>query len=762
MLTTILANHGSSQSTTGSLFDHFASLAAKVTGAAAAVVHVAGHGSLHPARQSFYELSRRDLDATTLFDGVRCWPVGLNVIPDMGRSGQLANDILVTGHLQLRFVAHLSLVAPSGERIGFICVLDRLSRPGLTSLEVTSLQQVADLILADRKREQRHAHVMHVANKAQRADRMLRMVTEAVSCATALTSLLEEICRYHDAAFGHIWELTVPGDALEEVSQFCALPLEVAGPPQPAGSAKLAATVAAEAIRSDCPRAVDHLTLGPASPPHIYPYMREAGFVSQVVVPIWIEKQRFGLSLAFTVPQLDLQSVVDDVMSLANTIRPALFRKVVEERTRFAAQHDELTGLANRRVLQERLASAVSGASRSGQEFALLYLDLDGFKDINDTRGHDVGDALLMAVAARIQDTIRHSDVVARIGGDEFVVLQSFEGQPPSPAALSQRLITVLEEPFVIAGQGSVVGASIGIAVYPADGCTPGQLIRNADMALYRAKEAGRNTFRHFDASMQERHQLNLLMKQDLPKAVERQQVSLAYQPICDAASLQVRGFEALLRWTHPARGTISPDDFIPVAEATGTIISLGRWTLQAACSEVARCHSAATLSINLSPRQFRQSDLPEQIAEILAQTGLCGPRLDLEVTEGLLLDSSGLVLKNMELLRKQGIRITLDDFGTAYASLSYLRRFPFDRIKIDKSFVQSLDDGTTLAIVQTIVSLGQRLGLEVIAEGVETEQQLIQVRNLGCQLVQGFLTGRPGPGFQAGSVAACGVALTA
>ena len=729
---------------TGAVFDHFASLAAKVTGATAAVVCIAGLGIAHPARQSSYGLSRRDLDATVLLDEVHGWPDGLTVISDMGRVARLADDALVEGHPQLRFIAHLPLIAPSGERIGFVCVLDQLSRPSLTSLEAASLQQIADLIVADRKREQRHAHVMHVANQALRADRMLRVVTEAGSCATALISLLEELCRYHDAALGHIWELTLPDDMLREISRFCVLPHEDADPRHPSDRAQFAATITAEAIRGNCARAVVHSALGPADRARILPYMAEAGFLSQVSVPIWVEQQRFGLSLAFTVDQVDLQSVVDDIISLANTIRPALFRKVIEERTRFAAQHDDLTGLSNRRVLQERLAEAVSAASRTGQEFALLYLDLDGFKVINDSRGHDVGDALLAAVAVRIQDIVRSGDTVARIGGDEFVVLQQLEGQPCAATLLSQQLIKALEEPFVIGGQASAVGVSIGIATYPAGGGTPGQLVRNADMALYKAKEAGRNTFRLFDSSMEERQQLHLLIKRELHTALEQQQFTLAYQPICDAASLQVRGFEALLRWTHPIRGAIMPEDFIPIAEATGIIIPLGRWALQAACSEAARCNSAVTLSVNLSPKQFRQPDLPQQIAEALAQTGFNGSRLDLEVTEGLLLDSSGLVLQNMLALREQGIRITLDDFGTAYASLSYLRRFPFDRIKIDKSFVQCLDDSTTLSIVQAILSLGQRLSLDVIAEGVETERQLFQMRSLGCQLVQGFLTGRP------------------
>lgn len=732
--------------TTGAVFDHFASLAAKVTGAAAAVVYIAGLGISHTARQSSYGLSRRDLDTTVLLDEVRDWPDELTVIADMGRIGRLAHDVLVQGPLQLRFIAHLPLVAPSGERIGFVCVLDQISRPNLTSLEAASLQQIADLIVADRRREQRHAHVMYVANQALRADRMLRMVNEAGSCAAALIGLLEELCRYHDAALGHIWELTLPGDVLREISRFCVLPREDTDTPPSGDPGHFAATVTAEAIRGNRARAVVHSTLGLGERGRLLPYATEAGFLSQISVPIWVEQQRFGLSLGFTIDQVDLQSVVDDIMSLANTIRPALFRKVIEERTRFAAQHDELTGLSNRRVLQERLADAVSAASWTGQEFALLYLDLDGFKVINDSRGHDVGDALLAAVAVRIQDIIRPGDTVARIGGDEFVVLQPSEGQPSAAASLSQRLITAFEDPFMICGQASAVGVSIGIATYPADGNTPSELIRNADMALYRAKEAGRNTFRLFDSSMEERQKLRLLIKNELNMALTREQITLAYQPICDATSLQVWGFEALLRWTHPVRGAITPEDFIPVAEATGIIMPLGRWALQAACSEAVRCNSAVILSVNLSPRQFRQPDLPQQIADTLAQTGFNASRLDLEVTEGLLLDSSGLVLQNMRALQKQGIRITLDDFGTAYASLSYLRRFPFDRIKIDKSFVQCLEDSTTLAIVQAILSLGRRLNLDVIAEGVETEQQLFQIRSLGCQLVQGFLTGRPGP----------------
>ena len=727
------------------VFDHFASLAAKVTTAVAAVVCMTGVGGAAPLRQSVHGLSHRDVDASALLNELRGWPDDLTTMADIGRVGRFADDILVSEPLCLRFMAYLPLLAPSGERIGFICVLDRGSRPELTEYEAASLQQIADLIVADRRREQRHAHVMHVANQALRADRMLRMVMEAGSCATALISLLEELCRFHDAALGHIWEFSPPDDQLVAISQYRVLSFDDTGATEPPCSLQLGTSITAEAIRSNCARTVVHAEVCSAERNRVLPYGVEAGFLSHVSVPIWVEQSRFGVSLAFTTDRSDLQLVVDDVISLANTIRPALFRKITEEKTRFAAQHDELTGLANRREFLDRLAQAILSAARAQASFALLYLDLDGFKAINDTRGHDVGDALLALVASRIRGVIRADDTVARLGGDEFAILQPIEGQPAAAAALSERLIAALGLPFTIGGQACTIGVSVGIATYPAHGDASGKLMRNADLALYQVKEGGRNAFRLFDPSMEQEQQLRRLIKQDLHAAVAERKFTLAYQPICDAETLQVRGFEALLRWTHPVRGVIPPDSFIPVAEATGSIMPLGRWALETACAAGARNDDATFLSVNLSPTQFRQPDLPQQVAATLARTGFRGSRLHLEVTEGLLLDSSGLVLRNMQALQEQGVRITLDDFGTAYASLSYLRRFPFDCIKIDKSFVQGMHDKTTLAIVEAVLSLSRRLNLDVIAEGVETEQQLLQVRSLDCQFVQGYLTGRPG-----------------
>jgi diguanylate cyclase len=286
---------------------------------------------------------------------------------------------------------------------------------------------------------------------------------------------------------------------------------------------------------------------------------------------------------------------------------------------------------------------------------------------------------------------------------------------------------------------------SVGIAVFPTDGESPDALLRNADIALYRAKEAGRNTVRLFDPEMQIQQRERSHLEHDLREAIEQKQFVLAYQPICDSGSLRVVGFEALLRWNHPTRGLIQPDEFVQLAEASGLIAPLGHWALETACAEAATWDPPVCLSVNLSPLQFRQADLPEQVAEILSRSGLPPERLDLEVTEGLLLEESELVLGITRKLQGQGVRITLDDFGTAYASLSYLRRFPFDRMKIDQSFIRGVcDDPSTLAIVQTILSLGEQLNVAVVAEGVEAERELALLRRLGCRLVQGYLSGRP------------------
>jgi len=421
-------------------------------------------------------------------------------------------------------------------------------------------------------------------------------------------------------------------------------------------------------------------------------------------------------------------------------------RKQAEDKIRYLAHHDALTGLANRIALDERLQELITASARGGRRMAVLCLDLDRFKIVNDIRGHHTGDRLLAQVADRIRADLRKLDTVARVGGDEFVIVQPNAGQAET-AALARRLVDSLSRPYQLSGQVSVIGVSIGIALYPQNGATAEDLLKNADTALYRAKEDGGGTFRFFQPSMNIRLYERKLLEQELCDAVTQGKLELHYQPICRTQTRALRGFEALLRWTHPVRGSISPAEFVPLAEESGLIVPLGRWVLEAACTEAASWPDHIQLAVNLSPAQFRQPDLPELVADILARTGMRGGRLNLEITEGLLIDDTERVIATMMALKAQGIRISLDDFGTGHASLSYLRRFAFDKIKIDKSFVQSLgQDEDGLAIAQAILTLSRTLHLDVVAEGVETELQLDVLRRLQCDEVQGFLLGRPTP----------------
>ena len=340
---------------------------------------------------------------------------------------------------------------------------------------------------------------------------------------------------------------------------------------------------------------------------------------------------------------------------------------------------------------------------------------------------------------------VREVDLVARMGGDEFAIVQAMEDQPEAAASLAARLTQLISEPFVIHGLRLTVGVSIGIAVYPATGTDTETLRRNADIAMYHAKDAGRNTFRLYQASMAAHQQEQFLLQQDLREAVTQQAFHLAFQPIVAAETRRVAGCEALLRWNHPIRGAVSPQEFVALAENTGLIVPLGRWVLETACREAASWGGSTRIAVNLSPVQFRQATLVPDILDILSRTGLPPHRLELEVTEGVLLEESGPVLEAMTALHDAGIAMVLDDFGTGHASLSYLRRFPFDKIKIDKSFIRNLGhDPQSDGIVEAILLLSRRLALPVVAEGVETQEQFDTLRDMHCPLIQGYLTGRP------------------
>lgn len=725
----------------GLLLGHFSRLVATVTGTSMAVISALGRRSDSEPTFAAFGATRDQSRAIIEIDRILGTGSILTVIPDLTLDQRFDAQRPAPGHPDLRFVCHLRLLSSGGERVGFIGIADPVPRADLTGAEATSLSQIASMILADRKREQRHYHLMHVANRALRVDRALRLVSEATSCADALTTLLGELSRLHGAVAGRIWQLIRQGDPMLEISRYDEPEYTADGLERPERSTGLI-TMTAEAIRRNKPHAIKFSELRSVEG------LEDAiacGLASQVCIPMWVQQQRFGMSLAFATEHLELDAVVADIASLADAIRPALLRKVTEERLRFAAHHDELTQLSNRLMFQERLTEALATARTGEHGLALLCLDLDGFKSVNDTQGHEIGDRLLVAVAQRLRDNMREGDTVARMGGDEFAIVQTHLSQPSAATSLAQRLLEAISKPFELGGRHCVIGVSIGIALYPRDGDDADLLLRNADIALYQAKESGRNTFRMFTEAMQAHHHDRFLIEQDLRDAIEGKQFTLAYQPLCDIQSLRIVGFEALLRWNHPLRGTIQPDDFIPLAESSGLIVPLGRWALESACAEAAEWDPPVCVSVNLSPLQFRQPNLVQQIADVLERTGLPAERLDLELTEGFMLNDSEIVRRTMRELQARGIRITLDDFGTAYASLSYLRRFPFDRIKIDKSFIRGIgDDHATLAIVQAVLSLGERLNLAVVAEGVETERELEVLRELGCRIVQGYLSGRP------------------
>ncbi|HLW90224.1 MAG TPA: EAL domain-containing protein [Roseiarcus sp.] len=422
-------------------------------------------------------------------------------------------------------------------------------------------------------------------------------------------------------------------------------------------------------------------------------------------------------------------------------------RRQAEARIAHMAHHDALTDLPNRLRFNMHLAEALPQLRRHGDKLAMLCLDLDHFKDVNDTLGHIVADRLLKIAAERIRRELRQHDLAARLGGDEFAIIQMGVQSPKDASVLAGRLIEALSAPYQVEDHLVVVGASIGIALAPGDGLDGETLLRNADMALYRAKAEGRGTFHFFEPDMDRAIQTRRRLELDLRKAFAEGQFELYYQPLLDLGRGEVASFEALLRWRHAERGMVSPGEFIPLCEEIGLIVPLGEWVIRQACADAARWPEQVKVSVNLSPTQFKSKNLVPAIIGALASSRLPASQLELEITESVLLTENETNLGTLHQLRELGVRISLDDFGTGYSSLSYLTRFPFDKIKIDKSFVSELADRPDcLAIVRAVTGLATSLGIATTAEGVETQAQLDRLRAEGCTEAQGYLLSPPRP----------------
>lgn len=489
--------------------------------------------------------------------------------------------------------------------------------------------------------------------------------------------------------------------------------------------------------------------VGGADLPDFLSMMAGAGAQRILVLPIyWHDKVNGLLAIGLLQARDFNDEMVREARNLGNRIGVALAAHARDEELKFRAYHDSLTGLPNRSLLLERLGQEMAHSRRSNRQLAVLFMDLDRFKNINDSLGHECGDRLLCQVADRLASCTREGDTVARLGGDEFVVLLPGLANPEQAVRLAREMLSLLSEPFMLDGNQSYVGASIGVAIFPEDGSLPSELLKKADIAMYRAKAMGRGRITFFEESMNQAQQEQALLERELRQALERRQLSLAYQPRLRLEDDTLAGAEALLRWHHPELGWVSPEHFIPLAEEIGLMDAIGGWVLQEVCEQLGHWQAAGhdiNVSVNISARQLKSGGLVQQVRQALRRGGVKPGSLELEVTEGTLIESIDEVGEQLERIKQTGVKIALDDFGTGYSSLTYLQRLPLDILKIDRSFVQALDrEPTAGSIVYSIVALAHALGKIVVAEGVERDDQLTQLRSWGCEQIQGNYYSRP------------------
>jgi len=510
------------------------------------------------------------------------------------------------------------------------------------------------------------------------------------------------------------------------------------------------------AFRTETPCVINDYEADPRTSPW---HTSHRGTNSGAALPLFSNDRAVGALLflsdernTFTPEFVELlQRLADNVSFALDNFDRADEKTKADERIEYLASHDSMTNLPNREMFNELLRHAIEAAHRHQRRFAVLFIDLDRFKVINDSLGHDAGDMLLVEIASRLHNALRSSDVVARLGGDEFVVILGETAESDDVERIARNLLSVLSQPLQLSGHECHTTASIGIAMYPSDGSDVQTLTKNADMAMYLAKEDGKNGFRFFTKEVKTQSIERLTLEMALRRALERNQFALHYQPKVDMASGQITGVEALLRWTHPDLGVLPPTQFIPLAEETGLIVPIGRWVLKEACAQnmawQRRGLRPVSMAVNLSPRQFVDEHLLQDIDEALAASGMSPVLLQLEVTESMVMRNVSRAVKVLDAIQSRGIRLAIDDFGTGYSSMSLMKQFPIDTIKIDRSFVRDLpEDSEDQAIAQAIISMGKALGMTVIAEGVETTEQEAFLRNHACDEMQGFLFSEPVP----------------
>jgi diguanylate cyclase (GGDEF)-like protein/PAS domain S-box-containing protein len=640
------------------------------------------------------------------------------VITDAGQDERFKDYPPVTASRGIRFYAGAPLLTPEGQALGTLCVLDWQPR-ALTLAQIGMLQALAQAVMT-RLELQRQRQDLDRAN-AERAQLTQMAVSEeryalAVRCAN-----------------DGVWDWNLKTDEVYYSARWKALlgysEPELSGNPEEWLSRIHPEDI--EAFRTDLAAHLAGLT---------------ARFEHECRVRQRDGDYRWMLSRGLTV-----WGESDEATRLVGTLTDVTPQKEAEGRLFHNAFHDALTGLPNRTLFTDRLTRSLNRAKhREDYLFAVLFLDLDRFKSINDSLGHELGDQLLMAIARRLEMCLRPGDMIARLGSDEFAVILDHLKHISDATQTAERLLQDLAAPFHLCEQEVFASASIGITLSLARYERPEDCLRDADTALHRAKQQGRGCMQLFDSGMHTQAAAQSHLETDMRWALSRGEFQVHYQPIILLENWQVAGFEALLRWEHPQLGVISPRQFIPLAEETGLIVPLGQWALREACRQLRVWHKLfpadppLTMSVNLSGKQFAQPNLIEQIQQILNDTGLAAHTLKLEITESTIIENTELATAMLKQLRELGIRVSLDDFGTGYSSLSYLHRFPIDTLKIDRSFVTRMNLPRDSEIVRTILALAGNLGMDVIAEGVETGEQIVQLTGMNCEYAQGYLFSRP------------------